>query len=173
MTEPQQPDGLVGRPLWRRIVFKWVALAVLVLVLWLSAPHRMAAPQDMAVVFVGFTNMPTGSAAVFLITNGTAREHHFEITRVEYKGYAQGGSGSPKPGQGLLGSLGPGQGIHWPVPVENTNVVWRLRLHCQEKATGLPGAIDKGKEVANRMKTGNTTHIFHGRQYEVTSDVAQ
>ena len=126
-------------------------------------------PRDLSVSFVAFTNTPTGLAAFFLLTNGTARSLAFQIKAVEHKGGAGWESAPPKPKQRLVGCLNPGKAGSWPVPVDSTNSTWRIRVDCQEKKWGVARVIDCGKEIINQIKTGNPTDIFGGRMYEVVS----
>ena len=126
-------------------------------------------PSDLSVSFVAFTNTPTGLAAVFLLTNGTARSQAFQIKLVEHKESAGWESAPPRPKQRLVGSLNPGNAFSWPVAVDSTNTSWRIRVDCQEKKRDIARAVDRGKEIFNQIKTGNTTDIFGGRMYEIVS----
>jgi hypothetical protein len=140
---------------------------------WWGSRRRALAPRatDLQASFVAFTNTSAGAAAVFLLTNATSLPHHFQITFVEHQATGGWESENPTLKQALVGMLDPGQGFYWPVPVpvEETNMAWRIRLSCTEAAVGVPGLVDRGREVVARAKTGNPTHIFTGRMYEILS----
>lgn len=156
----------------RRVIAGLIVTPFLLLLVAVWTQKRTPAanpPSDLSVSFVAFTNTPTGLAAVFLLTNGTARSQAFQIKAVERKGGAGWESAPPKPKQGLVGWLNPGNAGSWPVAVDSTNSTWRIGVDCQEKKRDVARVIDCGKEIINQIKTGNTSDIFGGRMYEVVS----
>jgi len=150
-----------------------VALLLIMIVVALRHPHStgVAAVQatNLVVTFVAFTNGAAGQQALFYFTNATPRSLHFLIVSLDYRTGSGWNSAPETRGNRLVGSLGSGMGFRWPVDVDATNTAWRLRISCVEQAKGVPGVVDRGKEVVNKVKTGNPTHIFSGRRYEIVS----
>src|SRR6266446_8157910 len=150
----------------RRVIAGLIATPLLLLLVALWGQKRTPAvkpPTDLSVSFLAFSNTPTGLAVVFFLTNGTARSQAFQIKLVEHKESAGWKSAPPKPNQGIIGSLNPGDAFSWPVPVDSTNSTWRIRLDCQEKKRDVARAKDFGKEIINHIKTGNRIDIVGGR----------
>jgi len=156
----------------RRLIAALIVALVTALLIALLLQKRTSAaapPIDLSVSFVAFTNTPKGPAAVFSFSNGTIHSQAFQIKSVEHKEDAGWKSATPTMLQGLVGSLRPGHSFAWPVAVDSTNGIWRIRVDCQEKKHDFAGAVDRGKEIVNQIKTGNRTDIFGGRIYEVVS----
>jgi hypothetical protein len=119
-------------------------------------------------------NMPGGPAAVFEFTNSSPYETAFAVQSMEYK--TEGGWQSvPLPvnaqTMGFLGAEFPGQlnAVVQCYPVSDTNVAWRIKAFCVEKATGLPRAIECGGEIGHEVVTGQKTVHLSGRKYMVSS----
>lgn len=155
------------------VIIGCIALLLIIIAVFLRRPLSTAVvsvqPTNLVVTFVGFTNSPAGAQALFYFTNGTPRSLHFQITSADYKTESGWKSAPSTRGNRLVGSLDSKMGFTWPCDVGTTNTAWRLRISCVEQATGVSGAVDRGKEVVNKVKTGNPTHIFTGRTYEIVS----
>ena len=129
-----------------------------------------AQPTNLVVTFVGYTNTSAGSTqALFHFTNATPRSLHFRIMSLDSKTDSGWQAAPETPYNRLVGSLDSRIGFIWPVDVDATNTVWRVRVSCVEQATGVPGVVDRGKAVVNKIKTGIPTQIFTGRMYEILS----
>jgi hypothetical protein len=126
-----------------------------------------AKPLNLAVTFLGFTNMPDGaSAAVFLFTNGTPSVHELKLKQLEYQ--AEDGWHQHPPGKSLFRPLGPGYAFTDWFPVSATNRVWRIRLACREQAV----LVDSAKERLYKLTNGREAAFISGRSYQLLSSTS-
>jgi hypothetical protein len=145
------------------------AVLLLAVVAALLKPSRQVRATELEVRFVGFTNRPTGSAALFLFTNGTPRAVHVQTTALEAEIGGEWETVRTSPTNRLVGSFSAGKTFIWPLDIETTNKAWRLQVSCVEEAKGLARLLEATSELFYRIRTGTATSTFTGRSYSVTS----
>lgn len=151
----------------------WLAVIVVVLFLFIgivlfTQPGR-GLQHEVSATFRGWgVNgfSPEKSAIMLAVTNPTPAAVNLSVYAVERQ--MQGDWKSDEPA--LMGAtLEPGEAFTFAIPVATSNAVWRIRLHCQERAAGLDGVVDRAKEMWEKI-TGKTIHYrYNGRVYYVTN----
>jgi hypothetical protein len=163
---------------------KWLAiiggLALLLIIIGVGALHPRWADfaglqsTNLVVTFLGFTNTVDGiHQALFYFTNCTPRSLNFQIASLEYRTVGDWKSVPKTRHKSLVGVMSPGITSRWAVDVDSTNTAWRVRVSCAEKATGFQALRDRGREIVDEIKTGNTSDYFTGRMYDVVSSDAR
>lgn len=149
------------------------------------------APPRVSITFLGFTNNIRSAAAVFRFTNATPQKVFLQVTAFEYKDqsvwktapspqgtsltrapdgsyHVQNGNMGFAAGVGFSHSLAPSSALTQEFDVHDTNVIWRIQAFCVEDATGLPGLVERGKEVVKKVQTGKNVEILSGKKYIAT-----
>jgi hypothetical protein len=154
------------------------------------------APLGLSISFLGFTNNVRGDAAIFHFTNSAPHKLFFQVTGLEY---LNDGAWKPAPptqgarlqrtpdgsyrvlggemgwaaGVGFSLSLAASTAVTQQFDVHDTHAVWRIQAFCVEEATGLPGLVERGKEIIKKVQTGKNIEILSGRKYVATGQSAR
>ena len=138
---------------------------------------RAALSRDASLQFLGVTNLPAGSFAVFCLSNCTAA--HISCMPEAFELATQGAWArtppSGKAGQivrtwlGLREVLQPGEGFTFMVPPPTTNGSWRLVFMCQEQARLIDPVTDTVRHLTDTNAAKTKLRQFSGRRYYATS----
>lgn len=161
----------------RLVVIACAALLLIIVLVSLRQPRSTEVvavqPTNLVVTFLGFTNSIGGPQAIFYFTNGTLLSQHFQVTSLDYMTQDGWESAAETLRNRLVGSLNSGMGYSWPVDVDNTNTAWRVRISVVERATGVDGLVDRGKEYVYEIRKGRPLRRFTGRTYDIVSVEAE
>jgi hypothetical protein len=150
------------------------------------------APPGVSIRFLSVTNTVRGAAAIFAFTNAAPQKVFFQVTSFEYMDQgiwktappARGASLSRAPdgsyrvqnsnlgfaaGVGFSRALPPSTTVTQAFEIHDTNLIWRIQAFCVEEATGLPGLVERGKEVIKKVQTGKEVEILSGKKYIATA----
>jgi hypothetical protein len=177
-------------------MFLIVAVLILAaLFFWVTTRPASPASTGIKLVFIGLTNLPAkGNFAVFAVSNSGPERVAFNADAIAYRSSQGWTTNSLRNttrrdwvcwfpdtnGNSRLGSwsdfggdLGPGSSAVFGAPVPVTNFVWRLDFYCVEKATGVPGLVDRTSDFAQHALSVLTNgaarnqETFSGRRYHV------
>ncbi len=138
---------------------------------------KPALPRDASLLLVGFTNLPSGSFAVFCLTNGT-KAHFACVPRAleEFRGSVWVPTALTGPASrqlrnwiGLREELKPGEAFTFMVPPPTTNETWRVVFMCQEQMPLIDPGTDLARHLTDTKAVKSDLRQFSGRMYFVTS----
>ena len=133
-------------------------------------PTTNRAPFGLGTPTIPLTNFivryPFGSGAMFQFTNTSPNATVCTVASMEYNTNGVWKMGPP---QAETTMVPPNSAVFRTLPVNDTNVAWRISVFCVERATGVPRAIERGKELGVEAITGQKTDHFSGRKYVTTS----
>jgi len=109
--------------------------------------------------------LPGGECAIFQYTNSSTNTTICAVQSLEYK--TEGGW-KTLPVWDLI-QVRPCSTALQRIPVNNTNVAWRIKVLCIEQSTGLRRTIERGQELGKEVITGQKTETWNGRKYFKTS----
>jgi hypothetical protein len=154
-----------------------IGVGVVLLARWSGVAVRGSPPQKATLLFLGPTNLPAGSYAVFCLTNETKTPLACVPEAVEQastNGWMRtslngtGGRGM-RDWIGVPEELKPGQGFTFLVPSPDSNGTWRLVFMCQEQARLIDPVTDTVRHLTDTNAMQSKIRQFSGRRYYVTS----
>jgi len=111
------------------------------------------------------TRLPGGECAIFQYTNSSTNTTLCAVRSLEYK--TEGGW-KTLPVWDLI-QVRPCSTALQRIPVNTTNVAWRIKVLCIEQSTGLRRTIERGQELGKEVITGQKMETWNGRKYFKTS----
>jgi len=159
-----------SRKSWLTVIVAILFLCVVLELFWQSARHP---PRELSATFRGWgVNMVwSNKPAVLLeVTNPTPVAVSLSVCAVDRE--TQEGWKLDDPA--FVGaSLEPGAVFVLQIPVAISNVTWRIRLCCQERAAGLGGLADRAKDKFEAITSKTIRTRYNGRIYYVTNEIRQ
>ena len=175
----------------RHVIVGVLALLLGMMFLLLVMKHsrgRGFATREASLVFVGFTNLPTGGGGVILCcTNGSGKPIHLAVENFDTLSFGEwethrldngdGRGGLTEEGKrwlnrfsGTPDRLGPKEARTFFVPSPQTNTTWRIRFSCVEQTLGdkIRKLTIGGAELPPHAVSANG-EWFTGRRYRLLS----
>lgn len=150
----------------------WISVVLGVVLLCIFGALTTQRPQrELSAVFGGWgTNpvWPSKPAIRLSVTNPTPIAVHLSVYAVERK--MQEGWKLDAPA--FVGAtMRPSEAFELQIPVATSNSSWRIRLYCQERASGLRGLADWTEETYEKIFSKTVRSRYNGRGYFVTNEV--
>jgi hypothetical protein len=127
-----------------------------------SRPSTLPGPTNFTTLW------PGGPGVLFQYTNSSPYPTICFVQAMEYK---TNGAWKAVPVPASAGSLlvRSNSTATQTLPVNATNVAWRITVFCVEQSTGMRRAAERGEELVKEVVTGQQTEHFSGRKYLTTS----
>ena len=147
-----------------------------------STTARLSPARDASLLFLGVTNLLTGSFAMFCLSNCT-RAHIACVPEALELVSAGAWVRTPLTGRashavrdwiGVQEELRPGEAFTFLVPPPTTSGAWRLVFMCQEQAQVIDPVTDTVRHLTDAKTRETQLRQFSGRRYYTSSpEVAQ
>jgi hypothetical protein len=154
-----------------------LGLGVVLLAKRVRAVAGSSLTWDASLLFLGFTNHPAGSFAVFCLSNSTWA-HIACVPQAIEQAKAGTWARTPLTGAGsralrdwigFRDELKPGEAFTFQLPRPTNGAAWRVILTCQEQSPVVDPVYDTVRHLTDTNAMNNQLRQFSGRRYDVTS----